>query len=95
MTVDEERFEHLMEEQRERARAAQKEGTLASGPGEVDDFQRRTAEVRADFVGYERLEVYTVVRACGELADGRVAVGGITLLRRGRRAGGRHRLDPH
>ena len=32
MTVDEERFGHLMEEQRERARAAQKEGAFASGP---------------------------------------------------------------
>ena len=41
MTVDEERFGHLMEEQRERARAAQKEGAFASGPGEVEDFQRR------------------------------------------------------
>ena len=74
MTVDEERFGHLMEEQRERARAAQKEGAFASGPGEVDDFQRRTTEVRADFVGYERLEVFTVVRALGELGGGRVAV---------------------
>ena len=74
MTVDEERFGHLMEEQRERARAAQKEGTFASGPGEVEDFQRRTTDVRADFVGYERLEVFTVIRALGELGDGRVAV---------------------
>ncbi len=74
MTVDEERFEHLMEEQRERARAAQKEGTFASGPGEVEDFQRRTAGLTADFVGYERLEVFTVIRACGELGDGRLAV---------------------
>jgi alanyl-tRNA synthetase len=74
MTVDEERFGHLMEEQRERARAAQKEGTFASGPGEVEDFQRRYAESASEFVGYERLEVFTVVRAVGELSDGRVAV---------------------
>ncbi len=74
MTVDEERFGHLMDEQRERARSAQKEGTFASGPGEVEDFQRRTTDVRADFVGYERLEVFTVVRALGELSDGRIAV---------------------
>jgi alanyl-tRNA synthetase len=74
MTVDEERFGHLMEEQRERARAAQKEGAFASGPGEVEDFQRRYAETASEFVGYERLEVFTVVRAVGELGDGRVAV---------------------
>ena len=74
MTVDEERFGRLMEAQRERARAGQKEGTFASGPGEVEDFQRRHTEVPAEFVGYERLEVYTVVRALGELGDGRMAV---------------------
>ena len=74
MTVDEERFGHLMDEQRERARAAQKEGTFASGPGEVEDFQRRMTAVAVDFVGYERLEVFTVIRALGELSDGRVAV---------------------
>ena len=74
MTVDEERFGRLMEAQRKRARAGQKEGTFASGPGEVEDFQRRHTEVPAEFVGYERLEVYTVVRALGELSDGRMAV---------------------
>jgi alanyl-tRNA synthetase len=74
MTVDEERFGHLMEEQRERARAAQKEGTFASGPGEVEDFQRRYTETASEFVGYERLEVFTVVRALGELSGGRMAV---------------------
>jgi len=74
MTVDEVRFGHLMEEQRERARSAQKEGTFASGPGEVEDFQRRYAENASEFVGYERLEVFTVVRALGELSNGRLAV---------------------
>ena len=74
MTVDEERFSRLMDEQRERARSAQKEGTFASGPGEVEDFQRRWAENASEFVGYERLEVFTVVRALGELSGGRVAV---------------------
>ena len=74
MTVDEERFSRLMDEQRERARSAQKEGTFASGPGEVEDFQRRFTETASDFVGYERLEVFTVVRALGELSGGRVAV---------------------
>ena len=74
MTVDEERFSRLMDEQRERARSAQKEGTFASGPGEVEDFQRRYTESASEFVGYERLEVFTVVRALGELSGGRVAV---------------------
>jgi alanyl-tRNA synthetase len=74
MSVDEARFGRLMEEQRERARSAQKEGAFDSGPGEVEDFQRRFAENASEFVGYERLEVFTVVRALGELSGGRVAV---------------------
>jgi alanyl-tRNA synthetase len=74
MSVDEERFEHLMEEQRERARAAQRAGTFDSGPGELEEFQRDNAGLPVSFVGYERLEAFTVIRVCGELADGRVAV---------------------
>ncbi|MCX6364806.1 MAG: alanine--tRNA ligase [Actinobacteria bacterium] len=74
MSVDEERFEHLMEEQRERARAAQRAGAFDSGPGELEEFQRDNAGLPVSFVGYERLEVFTVIRVCGELADGRVAV---------------------
>ena len=75
MTVDEERFEHLMEEQRERARSSQKAGSFgSSGPGELEDFQRENAEAAVAFVGYERLEVFSVVRACRELSDGRIAL---------------------
>jgi alanyl-tRNA synthetase len=74
MSVDEERFEHLMEEQRGRARAAQKAGAFDAGPGEIEDFQRKNADLPVTFVGYERLEAFTVVRALGELGDGRVAV---------------------
>ncbi len=74
MSVDEERFEHLMEEQRERARAAQRAGAFDAGPGELEEFQRDNAGLPVTFVGYERLEVFTVIRVCGELADGRVAV---------------------
>jgi alanyl-tRNA synthetase len=74
MSVDEERFEHLMEEQRERARAAQKAGAFAAGPGVLEDFQRRSAELPVVFVGYERLEVFTVIRSCAPLPDGRLAV---------------------
>ncbi len=74
MSVDEERFEHLMEEQRGRARAAQKAGAFGAGPGELDDFQRAHAELPVSFVGYERLEVFSVIRAFARLSDGRVAV---------------------
>jgi alanyl-tRNA synthetase len=74
MGVDEEQFERLMTEQRERARAAQKGGEWAAGPSEVDLFQRDTAEIVTDFVGYEKLEVFTVVRACRTLSDGSVAL---------------------
>jgi len=74
MSVDEERFEHLMEEQRERARAAQRAGAFNAGPGELEELQRDNAGLPVSFVGYERLEVFTVIRVCGALADGRVAV---------------------
>jgi alanyl-tRNA synthetase len=74
MSVDEERFEHLMEEQRQRARAAQRAGAFDAGPGELEEFQREFASLPASFVGYERLEVFTVLRACRVLSDGRVAV---------------------
>ena len=97
MTVDEERFGHLMDEQRERARAAQKEGAFASGPGEVEDFQRRMTAVTVDFVGYERLEVFTVDPRArrAQRRPGRRQARGVPVLRRGRRADRRHRLDPH
>ncbi len=72
MNVDEAGFERLMAEQRERARAAQRGGE--SGPGEVEAFQRDSAALETTFVGYERLEVYTMVRAARALSDGRVAL---------------------
>jgi alanyl-tRNA synthetase len=72
MTVDEERFEQLMAAQRERARVAQRAGE--TGPGETEAFQRDTAALETTFVGYERLEVYTMVRAVRPLSDGRVAL---------------------
>ena len=73
MSVDEERFEHLMEEQRRRARAAQKDAGLA-GADELNSFQRGHAGLPVSFVGYEQLEVFTVIRACDELSDGRLVV---------------------
>ncbi len=72
MSVDEAGFERLMAEQRERARTAQRAGE--SGPGELEAFQRDTAALETTFVGYERLEVYTMVRAARVLPDGRVAL---------------------
>jgi len=72
MGVDEAGFERLMAEQRERARAAQRGGE--SGPGEVEAFQRDAAALETTFVGYERLEVYTMVRAARMLSDGRMAL---------------------
>jgi len=74
MGVDEDRFERLMAEQRERARSAQRSGEWGVGPGEVELFQRDTTDLPADFVGYEKLEVFTVVRACRTLSDGRIAL---------------------
>jgi alanyl-tRNA synthetase len=72
--VDEAGFETLMRAQRERARAAQKSGAFGGGPGEVDAFQRRQSDLPTTFVGYDQLEVYTVVRAATRLDDGRVAL---------------------
>lgn len=73
MGVDEEQFERLMTEQRERARTARRSG-WGEGPSEVDAFQRDTAAIAVDFVGYEKLEVFTAVLACRTLSDGRVAL---------------------
>ena len=70
MSVDEERFEHLMEEQRQRARAAQKSAGNRRRPDELNDFQRRNADLPVTFVGYERLEVFTVIRASGSWPTG-------------------------
>ncbi len=72
MSVDEEGFERLMAAQRERARSAQRAGE--TGPGEIEAFQRETADRVTTFVGYERLELYTMIRALRELGDGRVAL---------------------
>jgi len=72
MTVDEDAFEQLMTQQRERARAAQRGGEWGAGPSEIDAFQRDTADLGGQFVGYEKLEVFTVIRALRALDDGRL-----------------------
>lgn len=74
MNVDEASFRRLMDEQRERARAAAKGGEFEAGPSEIDAFQREAAQLPSVFVGYEVLEVFTSVRACRPLADGRLAL---------------------
>jgi alanyl-tRNA synthetase len=74
LTVDDEGFARLMSEQRSRARAAQRGGEWGGGPGEIESFQREHAELESAFVGYDRLEVFTVVRAVRVLDDGRVLV---------------------
>ena len=72
MAVDEDGFERLMDDQRERARLAQRGGD--AGPGEIETFQRQASDRPTSFVGYEKLEVFTVIRACRRLADGRFAL---------------------
>jgi alanyl-tRNA synthetase len=74
LAVDEEGFARLMSAQRSRARAAQRGGEWGEAPGEAESFQREHADLPSTFVGYERLEVFTVVRAVRVLDDGRVLI---------------------
>ena len=69
ITVDEEGFNALMAEQRERARAARKNAGMDAWKGENSVFQQLMANT---FVGYERMECETAVKAVikgNELAD--------------------------
>jgi alanyl-tRNA synthetase len=61
LPVDEDGFRELMEQQRARSRK--------TGPAEVD--VRLQAEVRSDFVGYEKTEALTAIVAYEDLGDGR------------------------
>ena len=65
LAVDEEEFTRLMEEQRERSRAAAG-GRAAERAVEF----ARQAGFRSDFVGYEKLDVLTQIGALEELEDG-------------------------
>jgi alanyl-tRNA synthetase len=65
LAVDEEEFTRLMEEQRERSRAAA--GGRASE--RAVEFAR-VAGFRSEFVGYEKLDVLTQIGALEELEDG-------------------------
>ena len=64
--VDEAGFAELMDEQRDRARAA-----IGGGRVEVSDLE---SDFQTEFVGYERLEVTTQVGAVHERDDGTVLV---------------------
>ncbi len=69
ITVDEEGFNTLMAEQRERARAARKNAGMDAWKGENSVFQQLMANT---FVGYERMECEAAVKAVikgNELAD--------------------------
>ena len=69
ITVDEEGFNALMAEQRERARAARKNAGMDAWKGENSVFQQLMANT---FVGYERMESEAAVKAVikgNELAD--------------------------
>lgn len=60
ITVDEEGFNALMAEQRERARAARKNAGMDAWKGENSVFQQLMANT---FVGYERMECEAAVKA--------------------------------
>ena len=69
ITVDEEGFNALMAEQRERARGARKNAGMDAWKGENSVFQQLMANT---FVGYERMECEAAVKAVikgNELAD--------------------------
>ena len=85
-TVDEAGFAELMDEQRDRARAAV--GTR------VDTSELRT-DFTTEFVGYERLDVTTQVGAAHdrERRLGAREAARVAVLRPRRRPGGRPRLD--
>lgn len=72
LEVDEEEFDRLMEEQRDRARASMKEvGTREREA--LADLGRR-AKVRTEFVGYQKNELYTSIGDLKELEGGRVVL---------------------
>ena len=67
MQVDEQGFERLMGEQRDRARAAGRRGAGAHRPA-AEALAARSASTA--FVGYDRLEVVTTVLAVEDQGDG-------------------------
>ncbi len=94
LSVDDEGFEELMEQQRERARSR---GGVGGGEGDHDrviGFVGAATESR--FVGYEdlRTETGVVAVAPADGLRGARQARGEPVLRRGRRSGRRHRPAP-
>ncbi|RJQ41821.1 MAG: alanine--tRNA ligase [Gaiellales bacterium] len=72
LAVDEEEFDRLMEEQRERARTSARTVTDSDRDRLVE--LGRQAKVRTEFVGYQKNEVYTSLGDMFELGEDRVAL---------------------
>ena len=72
LDVDEEEFDRLMEEQRERARASKK--TVGDAEREAMAELGRSAKVKTEFVGYGKHELYTSIGDLEELEGGRVVL---------------------
>lgn len=72
LDVDDEEFDRLMEEQRERARTSMKE--VGSKEREALAELGRSAKVRTEFVGYQKNELHTSIGDLKELEGGRVVL---------------------
>lgn len=72
LSVDEEEFDRLMEEQRDRARASMK--AVGSKEREALAELGRAAKVKTEFVGYQKNELYTTIGDLKELEDGMVVL---------------------
>lgn len=72
LDVDEEEFDRLMSQQRDRARSAAK--AVGSREREAMVGLGRSAKVKTDFVGYQKNELYTSIGDLTEVEDGLVAL---------------------
>jgi len=72
LDVDDEEFDRLMEEQRERARTSMKE--VSSKEREALVELGRQAKVRTEFVGYQKNELHTSIGDLRELEGGMVVL---------------------
>ncbi|MDO8735978.1 MAG: alanine--tRNA ligase [Thermoleophilia bacterium] len=72
LDVDDEEFDRLMDEQRERARTSMKE--VGSLEREALADLGRSAKVHTEFVGYEKNELHTSIGDLKELEGGRVVL---------------------
>ncbi|MHB9053095.1 MAG: alanine--tRNA ligase [Thermoleophilia bacterium] len=72
LEVDEEEFDRLMEEQRQRARTSMKE--VGTKEREALAELGRQAKVRTEFVGYQKTELHTSIGDLRELGGGRVVL---------------------